>query len=52
MYSGTYFYNINAGEEKSIAATKTFILTLAIITKLISVYIIKTRYFKKFIRFT
>ena len=39
--SANYFYNINAGEEKSIAATKTFILTLAIITKLISSILLK-----------
>jgi len=39
--SGNYFYNINAGEEKSIAATKTFILTLVIITKLISSILLK-----------
>ena len=30
-----YFYNINAGEEKSVAATKTFVLTLLIILKII-----------------
>ena len=39
--SGNYFYNINAGEEKSIAATKTFVLTLTIITKLISTILLK-----------
>ena len=39
--SGNYFYNINAGEEKSIAATKTFVLTLVIITKLISSILLK-----------
>ena len=39
--SGTYFYNINAGEEKSIAATKTFVLTLAIIIKLVSTILSK-----------
>ncbi len=30
-----YFYNINAGEEKSVAATKTFVLSLIIILKII-----------------
>ncbi len=30
-----HFYNINAGEEKSVAATKTFVLSLLIILKLI-----------------
>ncbi len=30
-----FFYNINAGEEKSVAATKTFVLSLLIIIKLI-----------------
>ncbi len=30
-----YFLNINAGEEKSVAATKTFIMSLLIIIKLI-----------------
>ena len=39
--SGTYFYNINAGEERSIAATKTFVLTLTIIIKLISAILLK-----------
>ena len=39
--SGNYFYNINAGEEKSIAATKTFVLTLTIIIKLISTILLK-----------
>ena len=39
--SGTFFYNINAGKEESIAATKTFVLTLAIITKLISTILLK-----------
>jgi len=39
--SGTYFYNINAGEEKSVAATKTFVLTLTIIIKLMSIILLK-----------
>ena len=39
--SGTYFYNINAGEERSVAATKTFVLTLAIIIKLMSTILLK-----------
>ena len=39
--SSNYFYNINAGEEKSIAATKTFVLTLTIIIKLISTILLK-----------
>ena len=39
--SANYFYNINAGEEKSIAATKTFVLTLTIIIKLISTILLK-----------
>jgi len=39
--SGNYFYNINAGEEKSIAATKTFVLTLTIIIKLISTILLR-----------
>ena len=43
--SGNYFYNINAGEEKSIAATKTFILTLTIIIKLISTILLKKNIF-------
>ncbi len=30
-----YFFNINAGEEKSVAATKTFVITLLIIIKII-----------------
>ncbi len=30
-----YFFNINAGEEKSVAATKTFIMSLLIIIKII-----------------
>ncbi len=30
-----YFFNINAGEEKSIAATKTFVMTLLVLIKLI-----------------
>tara|TARA_B110000438_G_scaffold295041_1_gene337427 strand:+ start:1742 stop:2779 length:1038 start_codon:yes stop_codon:yes gene_type:complete len=46
IYSGTYVYDINAGEEKSIAATKTFVLTLAIITKLISTILLKKNIFK------
>ncbi len=29
-----YFFNINAGEEKSVAATKTFVLTLMILIKM------------------
>ena len=32
-----FFYNINAGEEKSVAATKTFVLSLLIILKIIFV---------------
>ena len=44
--SGTYFYNINAGEEKSIAATKTFVLTLTIIIKLISTILLKQNILK------
>ena len=39
--SGTYFYYINAGEERSVAATKTFVLTLAIIIKLMSTILLK-----------
>jgi len=39
--SGTYFYNINAGEERSVAATKTFVLTLAIIIKLSSTILLQ-----------
>ena len=34
-----YFYNINAGKEKSVAATKTFIMSLLIIIKIIHKYI-------------
>ncbi len=30
-----YFFNINAGEERSVAATKTFVLSLLIIIKLV-----------------
>ena len=33
--SCNYFYNINAGEEKSVAATKTFVLSLLIILKIV-----------------
>ncbi len=29
-----YFFNINAGEEKSVAATKTFVMTLLILLKI------------------
>ena len=39
--SGNFFFNINAGKEKSIAATKTFLLTLTIIIKLISIILLK-----------
>ena len=35
LNSCDFFYNINAGEEKSVAATKTFVLSLLIILKLI-----------------
>ena len=33
--NSNFFYNINAGEEKSVAATKTFILTLLVIIKIV-----------------
>ena len=33
--SCNFFYNINAGEEKSVAATKTFVLSLLIILKIV-----------------
>ena len=33
--NSSFFYDINAGEEKSVAATKTFILTLLVILKIV-----------------
>ena len=33
--TSNYFFDINAGEEKSVAATKTFVLSLLIILKLV-----------------
>ncbi len=33
--NSNFFFNINAGEEKSVAATKTFVLSLLIIIKII-----------------
>tara|TARA_B100000029_G_C17286989_1_gene855588 strand:- start:220 stop:849 length:630 start_codon:yes stop_codon:yes gene_type:complete len=39
--SSNYFYYINAGEEKSVAATKTFVMTLLILLKLVLPYSIK-----------
>ena len=32
--SSNYFFNINAGEERSVAATKTFVMTLLILLKI------------------
>ena len=35
LKTSNYFFDINAGEEKSVAATKTFVLSLLIILKLV-----------------
>ncbi len=35
LKTANYFFDINAGEEKSVAATKTFVLSLIIIMKLV-----------------
>ena len=35
LKTANYFFDINAGEEKSVAATKTFVLSLIIIIKLV-----------------
>ena len=41
--SSDYFFNINAGQEKSIAATKSFVLTLVVIIKLIAIIKFNTK---------